>query len=217
MTSEATVVESSERGGGALWRRILTVAWCSVLLGVAIEFVLVAIAAGSGTLKGLPPVVSDGLQKVSWSFLVCTGVACGTVAARASAAMGVLGLVFGPLAFSVSKAVHKAANQALSISTAAASGPSPYWIAAIKGIEYGFLGACVGWIASRRMGLGAYVAAGAVAGILFGGWILLRMVTEAEPALAGPAIAIRAANEMLFPIGCAFVLYVADALQKRLR
>jgi hypothetical protein len=43
------------------------------------------------------------------------------------------------------------------------------------------------------------------------------MVARTERRAHRPAIAIRAANEMLFPVGCAFVLYVADALQKRLR
>ena len=51
-------------------RAILHTAWLAVLLGVGIEGMLLAIAAGSGPLASLKPFVADLMQKVSWSVVV---------------------------------------------------------------------------------------------------------------------------------------------------
>ncbi|MCC6408718.1 MAG: hypothetical protein IT453_16260 [Planctomycetes bacterium] len=204
--------------GGApqLWPRVLTVAWSSILLGLALEGVVLGIAAGYGTLKEAAPFVADTVRGVSWSMLVCVGVACGTAASKARPAlMGALGLVSAPLAFTVSKALHKSMNQALSI-TAVASGPSPYLIAAIKGLEYMVLGVVIARLGRRvPLTLGGHLGAGAITGLVFGGGILGLAIAQTEPALAPVALATRAANELLFPIGCAFVLYVAEAFGRQ--
>jgi hypothetical protein len=41
------------------------VGWLAVLLGLTIEIILVALAAGFGTLKGAYPVLADLVQKIS--------------------------------------------------------------------------------------------------------------------------------------------------------
>lgn len=201
-----------------LWPRVLTVAWSSILLGLVLEAVVLGIAAGYGSLKDAAPFVADTVRGVSWSLLVCVGVACGMTAAKARPlVMGVLGLVSAPLAFTVSKALHKSMSQALSITAdAATSAPSPYWIAAIKGAEYLFLGITIARLGRRvPLGLRGHLVTGAFAGALFGGAILYLVVTRTEPSLAPVAIATRVANELLFPIGCAFVLYVAEQFARR--
>lgn len=201
-----------------LWPRVLTVAWSSIVLGLALEAVVLAIAAGYGSFKEAAPFVADTVRGVSWALLVCVGVACGMTAAKARPlVMGMLGLVSAPLAFTVSKALHKSMSQALSITAdAATSGPSPYGIAAIKGAEYLFLGITIARLGRRvPLGLRGHLLTGAFAGALFGGTILYLMVTRTEPALAPVAIATRVANEFLFPIGCAFVPYVAEQFARK--
>ena len=49
------------------WRALLHVGWLAVLLGLTMEVILVALAAGFGTLKGVNPILADRVQKVSWS------------------------------------------------------------------------------------------------------------------------------------------------------
>jgi hypothetical protein len=47
--------------GASLFR----VAWLSILLGIALEVAVVAVAAGSGRIPGLQPLAADLVQKIS--------------------------------------------------------------------------------------------------------------------------------------------------------
>lgn len=193
-----------------LGRRIVRVAWLSILVGLALECVLIAIAAGFGKAFALAPALADTVQKVSWSFLVCVGIACGSAASRLRAQwMGLAGMLCAPLAFGVSRALHKSAQQALSLAPQAVAGPSIWLLAAIKGLEYAFLGALIAYVSRRGQGsLAAHLCVGLATAAIFGGAILTLMVRAADPPLAIPALCARAANELLFPLGCSFVLYV---------
>ena len=216
MNSTASVPAPARKPN--LARQLLTVAWLSLLLGLGLEVLLLALAAGTGTFKSLAPFVADFAQKVTWSTLVCIGLACGTLASRARAqVMGWMGLISAPIAFVAAKSVHKGAQQALSLSAAASAGPSPYLLAGLKALEYGVLGWLLGRLARRAAPtLAGHLRLGALVGALFGGTILWLLIEQAVPALAGPAIAARAVNELIFPIGCSVVLYVADVLGKKL-
>ncbi len=54
---------------------LLRVAWLSIILGVAMEILLLVVAVGFGTAESAPPFVADLVQKTSWSTLVCMGLA----------------------------------------------------------------------------------------------------------------------------------------------
>ncbi len=194
--------------------KILTVAWMAILLGFAVELILLVVAAGmSGGLGKPAPFVADLIQKVSWSFLVCVGIGVGTAALRARpVVMGVLGLVAAPMAFTVAKALHKGATAALGLA-GVAGGPSPLLVAAIKAVQYGLFGVLLGMI-SRRPGtsLGVYGLVGLGVGVVFGG-VVTALIAQA--GASGSALVTRALNELIFPLGCALVLYVADAFKAK--
>src|SRR5918998_3905122 len=121
---------------------ILRVAWLAILLGLAMEGLLLLLGAGFGESLGLRSVVADLVRNVSWSVFVCVGLAVGTTFAKARVpAMGLLGLFSGPLAFEASRVFHKGTLEALG-ATAGGGGAelSPLLIALIKGVEYGCLG-----------------------------------------------------------------------------
>ncbi len=227
MTTEATPVSlpqqpSTPAGAGAsgeLWRKVLRVAWLSIALGIVLEVLLLVLAAYTGTGGTTPkPFMSDLAQKVSWSFVVCVGLALGTAAGRLrSGFMGVLGLISAPLGFTVARSLHKGVNQALGVA-AAAGGASPYLIAALKAVEYGVLGATLGAISKREGGasLGSHLGAGAAIGLTFG-VAIVTVLARAAAAPMGPVdLAARGINEVLFPVGCSLVLYAAEAMGKRL-
>jgi len=197
--------------GAALRPKVLRAAWLSIALGLGIEVLLLAAAAFGGKLQGLGPIVAELAQKVSWSVLVCVGIAFGTAAARArSSVMGLLGLASAPLAFSAARAVHKGVSSALSAATAMAPGPAPILLALLKALEYGFLGALVGW-AGRRWGkVAAYVGAGAAVGLTLGTLTVVLMSHADAAAAPAATLASRGIDEMLFPVGCSLVLYAAD-------
>lgn len=199
----------------AVWQGILKVAWLSIGLGVAIEILLAASAVALGTASGPKPFVADLAQKVSWSFLVCVGIAFGTAAMRARPpVMGLLGLLAAPLAFNVARFVHKGAAEALSVAAGGALEVSPFLLGLLKSVEYGILGWAVGWL-GRRPGasLGHHLAVGLGVGLTFGVGIMALLLGKAGWTL--PAVLARGINEVLFPVGCSLALYAANVVGRR--
>lgn len=97
-------------------------AWLAILLGFAMEALLLLFAAGFGIVPGLGSTVSDLAGKVTWSTLVCAGLALGTAASKARAPlMGLLGLLAAPLAFHASRALQQGVAKTLEEVAAGAS------------------------------------------------------------------------------------------------
>src|SRR3712207_5279392 len=91
----------------------LRAAWLAILLGFAMEALLLLVTAGFGIFPGLKPVVAALISQVSWSTLVCAGLALGTAVSKARApVMGLLGLLAAPLALGVSRSLHQGAVKA---------------------------------------------------------------------------------------------------------
>ena len=196
---------------------ILKGAWLAVALGFAIEgLILASVALAGGTLAA-KPFTADLVQKVSWSFIVCVALAVARTASRSTGVvMGVVGLLAAPAAFAIARGLHKGASQALGLLAAAAPGPSPMLVAGIKGLQYAVLGLAIGWIAKKAWGgVAAHAGVGFASGLLFGGPLLV-LTFQAMPQLSAGAVAARSVNELLFPVGCALVLYASDTLGKRL-
>jgi hypothetical protein len=200
------------------WRTVLRVAWLSIGLGLALEILLLMIVAFSGTHGDTPlPFVADLAQKVSWSFIVCVGLAFGATAARARpAAMGLLGLISAPAAFIAAKSVHQGVGQALGIAAGAAGLGFPFLVAGLKAIEYALLGAALGYAGRKAYGLGIHLAAGLATGIVFGAALLLASVRAAAAPPPLVNLVSSGLNELLFPVGCSLVIYAAGAMAKRL-
>jgi hypothetical protein len=216
MTIEGTPsdrLESSHVG-----KTLLHVAWLAILIGVALEALLLVLSWAFGTFKNGKPFIADLVQKISWSVIVCVGLALGATVARArDVVMGLTGLLAAPLAFSVARGMHKGAMEALSVATDAAGGPSPFLIASIKGLEYGLLGFALSAVQKQSWGGAlAHTVVGLAAGVLFGGAILFFSIEAAAGPIPHSALIARAVNEILFPVGCALVIFSAEVLGKQL-
>ena len=197
-------------------KSLLYVGWLAVLLGLTMEAILVALAAGFGTLNGANPVLADLVQKVSWSTIVCVGLAVGTTAKKARGSlMGLAGLLAAPIAFMVARSLHDGAKEALTVAADAGPGPSLILVAILKGFQYGSFGLALDWVAKKPWGgFSAYLATGLAVGVVFGGAMLALFVQAAPQTPPVPALISRAANECLFPVGCALVIYVSKVLKK---
>lgn len=196
---------------------ILRGAWLAVVLGFAIEGLILVSFALSGGALAAKPFAADLVQKVSWSFIVCVALAVARTASKSTGAMmGVAGLLAAPAGFAIARGLHKGASQALGLVAAAAPGPSPMLVAGIKGLQYAALGLALGWVARKTWGgVGAHAGVGLACGVAFG-VPLLALTFQAMPELSAAAVAARGVNELLFPVGCALVLYASDTLGKRL-
>ncbi|HEX4952402.1 MAG TPA: hypothetical protein VF017_03270 [Thermoanaerobaculia bacterium] len=219
-TAEVPAVSPApaEKEGPNLFRTVLTVAWGAILIALVLEIFLLFVPLIAGTpLKSLGQLVADLAQKISWSFLVCVGVALGTAIRRAQpAAMGALGLISAPLAFTAAKGVHKGVSEALGLS-AVALAASPLVIAGLKALEYCVLGFVLGKLAKKGLGLKGYLGVGALAGLSFGTLIVIVLNRASPPPVAAATVVTRGINEMLFPIGCSLVIYAAEVLAKRIK
>ena len=206
-----------DEAGPGVWVTLLRVAWLAIALGLAMQALRLLLAAGFGAFPGLGPAVADLVGQVSWSVVVCAGLALGTAASTARApVMGLMGLLSAPLALNVSRSLHQGTVAALDIAGTAAGGPSPLLLALIKGVEYACLGVAVGWIGRRPWGGAlAHAAVGLVVGVIFGGAILALTYATAPAPLPAVALISRGANEIFFPVGCSLVLFAAQALAKK--
>ena len=216
-TAEASSATSHASAG--LGSTLFRVAWLAILLGFAMEILLLLFTAGFEILPGFRSVLVDLIGKVSWSALVCAGLAIGTAASKVRAPfMGLLGLLAAPIAFHVSRTLQQGMAKTLEVAAAGAPVGSYTLIllALLKAVEYGCLGAAIGWIGRRPWGGAmAHLAVGLAVGILFGGAIVSFTYWTAPEPLAATDLFSRGANEILFPVGCSLVLYSATALGER--
>lgn len=197
--------------------KLLNVAWLAILLGLAME-VLLLIASSFGDFLGFGTLVADLVKSVSWSLVVCAGLAVGTTVSKIRVPlMGVLGFFAAPLAFEVSRVLHKGTLGALSVEGTIATGPSPLLVALIKGIEYGCLGLAIAWIGGRAWGgIVAHGAVGLIVGTIFGGAILGLQYGSAPASLSAAALLPGAVNEIVFPVGCSLVLFSSKVVGERM-
>jgi hypothetical protein len=198
-----------------LGRTLLRVAWLAIALGLAMEALLLLLGSSFGELLGAKSIVADLAKNLSWSLFVCTGLAVGTAASQARApAMGLMGLLAAPVAFEVSRVVHKGTLEALDIS--GSGDTSPVLVVVIKGFEYGCLGLAVGWLGRRPWGgAAAHAAAGLAVGLVFGGAIVVLTVPSGAQMSVADLVS-RGVNEVLFPVGCSLVLYASVNLGERM-
>src|SRR5215204_5716868 len=132
---------------------LLRVAWLAILLGLAMEVLLLVLGGALGDVLGLRSMVADFIRNITWSVFVCVGLAVGTAVAKARAPlMGFMGLFSAPLAFEASRVLHKGTLGALAVSMPGGEAVSPLLTAGVKGIEYGVLGLLVGWVSQRPWG-----------------------------------------------------------------
>jgi hypothetical protein len=215
--AENTTQVPSGATSASLGVTLLHVAWLAVLLGFVMEGVLLLLGVGLGNLFGLGPLVAGLVKNVSWSVFVCVGLAVGTTVSKARVpAMGISGLLAAPLAFEVSRVLHKGTLEALAASGGGGDGVSPFLVAFVKGLEYAVLGMAIGWVGQRPWGgAAAHMGIGLAVGLAFGGTILaLTMGSTPQPPPTD--LITQGVNEVLFPVGCSLVLFSAGALGKRI-
>ncbi|MEO8382212.1 MAG: hypothetical protein ABI779_21300 [Acidobacteriota bacterium] len=184
-------------------RKLIHVAWMAIVLGMVME-VIVLVAGGP-----LQTIVRDTLVKVAWSSIVCFGVAAGAAAAQKVRVpvMGLAGLFAAPAGFAVARVVQKA----FSFGVAQSGGDKMsivLLLATMKAGEYLAFGLITGWLASERFERAwQYALAGALTGLYFGG-LIATVTTSTGRGSAVPVVA----NEVLFPVGCALVLFASKML-----
>jgi hypothetical protein len=199
------------------WATLLRVAWLAILLGLLLQLAVLLVAAGFGKAISPRPLLAETLKTVSWSLLVCIGVALGRVAAKGRLPLeGITGLLAAPLALTAANTVQKGVAEAVNAAGVPA-GPAPVWVLAIKAAEYGCLGLALNWVGRRAWGSArGHLAVGLLVGVVFGGLFLAVVVQSAPIPLSTPALLAKGLNELLFPVGCALVVFITEVLRTHL-
>lgn len=203
----------------SLSRTLLHVAWMAILLGLIVEGLILIVAASFGTVIAGKPVLADLVQKVSWSVIVCIGLALARGATRLfdsaaqAASVGIAGLLTAPAAFAIARSLHEGIQEALFIKVFQGGAGSPVMLALIKGIEYGCLGALLVWVGKQIWGKAlAHAGVGMVVGIVFGAVLIAAMAWGSKSPMSLGAMISRSINEVINPVGCSLTLYSAEIL-----
>ena len=147
--------------------------------------------------------VMEALGGVTWSLLVCFGVAAGSALSRMSElAASAVAVVCTPLALFAAKAIQGGLNEFLSGSSSSLPAGLTL-IAAVKALEYGALAFVLARLANRGVDrLRPHLIAGLAAATVFGTMIVIVAATAPRPDLAASAVTTTAIHEFLFPFGC---------------
>lgn len=215
MTSQ--ISDSPQKGIDQRMRALFTACWLAIALGLALQILLLLAKAGAGTNVPGAQLFIDIAGGVTWSLIVCGGVAIGTVAARnLPQTMGALGLVFAPLAFAAAKGVQRGAAW-INGQPLEKYGALVVQTGVVKTIEYAALGYLLGRIIRTPAStVRNHALIGLAFGIVFGGAILgLNMLHAESATLPTPRLLGVLINEMMFPIGCSLVIYYVAYLSDR--
>lgn len=180
----------------------------SLALGLLTAFLLQLVAR----LPGAAPASPDAtpISRITWAAIVCVSLGLATAVARQRVvAMTLAGAAGAPVAFILARATRRGSVGLLHALDGGA--PSPLLIGTIKGIEYGCLGLALSWLGRRgSSGALAYATAGLAAGVGFGGANLLVTMAASPGPLTFPTLLAWTVNELMFPVGCALVVWTAD-------
>jgi hypothetical protein len=197
---------------------VLHVCWLSILLGLTIQILLLAVSVAFGRVSKLNPLMVDLAQRITWSTIVCSSISVAMAASKMRESfMGLAGILSASVAFKIARTVQKGVGAALGAAPAVANGPSPLVLGIIKAVEYGCLAAILAWMGKRNRGAIAHAAVGLMMGVLFGAIVLGYIYLTNFKLFNAADVVSRGLNEVLFPVGCSLVLFATEAWGKHWR
>ena len=216
ITKQSSNVSRRAKAAQQVMRRIAVVAMLGIVLGLAMQTLIILLRLfGASIAPGLVN-MADVVQTVTWSVLVCTGVAVAMAFGKARTALsGLIAAMFAPLALAAAKSAQKVM---LSIVDAAEQPGvvSLTTVSVVRALEYGILAWILAWLVEHReRRLMPYAAAGGVVALLFGGALLvLNFVLQGMDGRGRNWVALgsMAISELGSPVGCALVIYVAQVV-----
>ncbi|MDX2200655.1 MAG: hypothetical protein SF069_16990 [Phycisphaerae bacterium] len=200
---------------------ILKVAWMAIVLGFVMQILASAAAWIGGKEPQLKEFLAEGAAKISWSTIVCVGLALGTAASKMrTESTGLAGFLAAPAGFIAARTTQKSTSQAFGMTAPAAIATGIFvTILLLKAAEYASLGALLARLGEKpKATLGSFLGVGLMIGLLFGTVILLVFYyggVQAGKPMPTPRLLAQAVNEIVFPIGCSFVIYASGAFAKR--
>lgn len=196
---------------------LFTAAWMAILLGLGVQLTVLVSRILAGATPKAVQVFIDFAGGVTWSAIVCIGIALGAAVARNSErVMGLLGLLFAPLAWAGAKGAQRGTQWMLG-EPIEKIGPLVFQIGAVKMIEYAVLGYLLSrLIRTPASTLRRHALLGLCVGLVTTCVIVSLNLWHAEGhALPLPKLVGMTINELIFPAGCSVVVYFIARLTDR--
>lgn len=201
-------------------RQIAVIALAAILLGLVMQGLILAARLAGGDTFSQTRLLIDIAQGVTWSLFVCLGIGVATLLTKARAVIaGLLSMLFAPVALAIARSSQKVVASMIG----AAENPavlSVGTISMLKALEYGLLGWLLALLVQKNvLRAPPYLGSGAAVGVLFGGAVvfLSHQVAQAGgTAMGRPQLIGMAVNEVIFPMGCALVVYIGRIVSRNL-
>lgn len=221
MTELTAIPAADTESADSLIRRIAFIALASIVLGFAIQGLILAAKLSGGVFPATSTIISDMTNGITWSLLICVGVGIITAVSKARPVIaGLLALIVAPLAVALAKSSQKimaglvsAAEQEAMLSLSA--------ISSLRAVEYGVLG----WLLARlvqksEIRASRYFSAGGAVGLIFGttiAWFAYQAGISKGLYPSAVQIVSSVINEVIFPLGCAGVIYAGQLVGRSAR
>jgi hypothetical protein len=193
---------------------LLRVAWMSIVLGLVVQAVVIAVQAAWPA-----SAAAELLSKIAWSVFICTALAIASAASKAAPGLvGLMGLLAAPAAVATARTVQKTVAGGMSgaaVAAPAAAGvvavapaPGAWELAIAKGIQY----AIFGWLicrAQKKGTLKSHLAVSVPIGVVFAVYLAWR---KASTGVAAQVVAAQSLGDAAAMIGCSIVLWAGVAL-----
>jgi hypothetical protein len=202
-------------------KRFLAVAWMASIAGIAVQVLVIAARGWAGAATTPAAALAEIVQGVAWSSIVCIAIAVGTLASKTRPPVaGAIGFVAAPIAWATAKGVQKGV-QALAQLQQDQFTPLFWAICLWKGIEYAVLGVGLALLVSTPSArAGAYLTLGGLLGLLGGCMSVALNIANAilteGGAVPPPRIVSLVVGEVFFAAACAFVIYMAQGVTRRM-
>jgi len=198
--------------GREMLRRAFLASWMAIALGITVQLLVwIGRVSAGGQGIGFAAQLAQGL---TWSLLVCAGIAVGTAAARSRELLtGLLGLLAAPVAWGVAKGAQRTVQELVGAEPAAFD--ALFWyVCMAKGVEYAILGAALAHMIVRQPDrAGRFVMLGGCVGAVTAIVMVLLNLQFAKSFGPPQAVAL-AINEIVFPIGCSLVIFAIVRLRR---
>lgn len=202
-------------------RRVAAIAFLAAGVGfLAQGLILAGKFAGGAPWPGFA-LFADLAQGITWSTLVCVGVGIGaSLGKHRTALAGVFAALCAPLAIALAKAAQRVVASLIDVAVNPAI-LSLATIGTLRALQYGILGWLLAWLVQKGETRPLpYVGAGASVGVTVGGAILFisaDMADQSGLVFGAPQMVASIVNDILFPIGCAAVIYTGQFVGRNLK
>ncbi len=208
-TLSMTTAKQVTKRNHAWLKTLLHISWLALGLAVLLELLAFAVDTSLGQADSLAEFALGLTKKVAWSLPLCAALA---VVAQRGSIMGITGIFAAPFASLFSGLIDSQFRELFMTVATDALTLKALSMAAFRGLEYGLLGALIGYLVERQRGnLRNHCLIGLLVGSVFG-LTVVYLQLQVPYSHVGETV-LQNMSEFIFPLGCSVILKVVSVLE----